>query len=176
VLTCSSIPPTAWAHAREALVFYFSRRHGIANAEDLAQDTLAALLSRPDFEFEKEEDFLRVCYGFAGRVSQAGYRKIRKHSGTSFDPAIHDPTCQPGGQGTGSLNPAEIKLLLDEVIQIGQTQLRAQEWEIISTAAHEDGPSAGGLHSSDGGNGLRVRLFRARQKLVKLTRWRKSAT
>ena len=84
---CRSIPPAAWEHAREALIFYFSRRHGLTDAEDLAQDTLATLWSRDDDEFEKNDDFLRVCYGFARLVSQKGYRQAQKHAGDELDPA-----------------------------------------------------------------------------------------
>jgi hypothetical protein len=169
VITCRSISSTAWAHAREALIFYFIRRHGITNAEDLAQDTLTALLSREDFEFEKEEDFLRVCYAFAMHVSQAGYRKTRKHAGCEFDPAVHDPARRTQGLGVHTLNSAELNLLLDEVIRIGKTELNKNEWTAICAAAEGNSLAAGS-------NRFRVQLFRARQKLVRLTNWRKSPT
>jgi hypothetical protein len=168
---CRSIPQIAWEHAREALIFYFSRRHGIANAEDLAQDTLAAIWSRDDFEFEREEDFLRVCYGFAGRILQSGYRKTRKHAGSELDPATPEPARRAYG-----LDSTEIRLLLDEVIKIGGTQLKKKDWEIIRIAATADGPATDGRHPSDSGNRFRVRLFRARKKLAQLTGWGRSST
>jgi DNA-directed RNA polymerase specialized sigma24 family protein len=168
---CRSISPQAWEHAREALVFYFSRRHGLADAEDLAQDTLAAIWSRADFEFEKEEDFLRVCYGFAGRILQSGYRQTRKHTASELDPAIPDPARTAYG-----MNSTEIGLLLDQVIQIGETHLREKDWEVIRTAASADGPMTDSQSSSDNGNSFRVRLSRARKKLVQLTGWEKSST
>jgi DNA-directed RNA polymerase specialized sigma24 family protein len=168
---CRSISPQAWEHAREALVFYFSRRHGVADAEDLAQDTLAALWSRADFEFEKEEDFLRVCYGFAGRVLQSGYRRTRKHTASALNPAIPDPPRTAFG-----LNSTEMGLLLDQVIQIGEKNLREKDWEVIQTAASVDGPRTDLRGSSDTGNVFRVRLSRARRKLVELTGWEKSST
>lgn len=165
-MTCRSIPPALWAHAQEALVFYFLRRHGITYAEDLAQETLTALLGREDFEFEREEDFLRVCYAFAAHVSQSGSRKIRKHGNSSFDPVIHDRAAANGAASAG-MHSSEMSVLLDEVIRIGSSQLRDDEWEAICAAAEGD--------ASAGGNRFRVRLFRARQKLLKLTVWKKSS-
>jgi hypothetical protein len=176
MLTCRSIPSTAWAQAREALVFYFSRRHGIANAEDLAQDAIAAILVRDDFEFEKEEDFLRVVYGFAAFISQSAYRNIRKHSHTAFDPAIHDTAGNRGIVGTHKLNPAEMNLLLDQVMQIAKTHLKKQDWETILMAAQSDRAASPELNSPGGANRFRVRLYRARKTLIELTKWRRSET
>jgi hypothetical protein len=176
MLTCRSISPAAWAHARDALVFYFSRRHGFANAEDLAHDTLAALLSRADFEFGKEDDFLRVCYAFAVHVSQAGYRKAKKHSADALDPALHGIPRWNAGPGVNGLNATEISLLLDEVIRIGETELRVQDWTAICHAASADGHATGIQDSPAKGTRSRVRLFRARQKLARLTSWKKNAT
>jgi hypothetical protein len=176
MLTCRSISPRAWEQARNALTFYFSRRHGIDNAEDLAHDTLAAILSRDDFEFEKEEDFLRVCYAFAARVSQSGYRKARKHAASTLDPAVHEPSQRTGGPGLKGMNSTEIKLLLDEVMHIAGTNLREKDWEAICLGVRADGLAADSENSSESGNTFRVRLFRARKKLVQLTGWKKSAT
>ncbi len=171
MLNCRSIPQAAWEHAREALVFYFSRRHGIANAEDLAQDTLTALLSRPDYEFEKEEDFLRVCYGFAGRILQSGFRQTRKHSSSELDLNMPEPNRQDYG-----LNSMEIELLLDEIIQIGETQLKQKDWETIrlgTVGEDEDNPDDD-RNSPGYANRFRVRLFRARKRLAQLAGWGKS--
>ncbi len=166
---CRSISPTAWEHARKALVFYFSRRHGISDAEDLAQDTLAALWSRADYEFEKEEDFLRVCYGFAARILQSGYRKGRKRATEAIDPAAPEPA------GTAfNLNPTEIGLMLEDVIRIGTTRMEGKEWDAICAAAERDGPGTGGNTARDQ-NTFRVRVHRARQKLAQLTGWKRSS-
>lgn len=176
MLTCRSISPTTWGQARSALIFYFSRRHGFAHAEDLAHDTLAAILSRSDFEFEKEEDFLRVCYAFAGHVSQSGYRKTKKHSAESLDPATHEPAPRAGGAGVDGMNSTEINLLLDEVMRIGKTKLKEKDWEAIRTAADAPGSTAGRQGPAEAGNTFRVRLFRARKKLAEVTGWKKSPT
>ena len=83
--TCRSLSPDAWEQARQALVFYFSRRHGLANAEDLAQETLAAFWKREDFEFEREEDFLRVCYAFARRILQVAVKRVVEQAAEVLD-------------------------------------------------------------------------------------------
>src|SRR5579864_726204 len=95
---CRSISPEAWAHARESLVFYFSRRHARSDAEDLAQETLLAVWNREDYEFEKEEDFLKVCYGFARRILLEGYRDAHRHAGSEMDPSHPAPQHEWSGQ------------------------------------------------------------------------------
>jgi DNA-directed RNA polymerase specialized sigma24 family protein len=170
--TCRSITPAAWAHARHALVFYFSRRHGFDHAEDLAQDTLAALWNRPDFEFEKEDDFLRICYAFAAHVSQAGHRNSKREATETFDPALHDKPQGSQGLATHGLNISEIQLMLDETMRIGRTQLKEQDWAAICEAAGAIAQPDEAPALKD--NNSRVRLFRARRKLADLTGWRKS--
>src|SRR5450432_767307 len=121
-----SIEPEAWEQARSALVFYFSRRHGFTNAEDLAQETLAALWKRDDFEFARADDFLRICYAFARRISQSGGRDARKHAGEELDPGVPSP----GASVFGLSGPA-LALLLQEVMEIGETQLARKDWEAL---------------------------------------------
>jgi hypothetical protein len=174
MLNSRSISPASWEHARQSLIFYFSRRHGISNAEDLAQQTLTAIWRRGDFEFEKEEDFLRVCYGFAGRISKAAVRQMRKHSGSELDPAAPEPTRRAYG-----LNPTEVGILVDEILKIAGTKLREKDRETIRIAAEGvdsamDGSGANPRTAPDIGNNFRVRLFRARKKLAELTGWGKS--
>ena len=169
MLNCRSIPPEAWARARESLVFYFSRRHGLSNAEDLAQQTLATIWSRVDYEFEKEDDFPRVCLGFARRISQEGFREAQRHSVGEPDHELSSPRHHAGGQAA-----TESRILLEEVCRIGEAQLRDREWQLILQAANCDGtPAAAELHLSDA-NKFRVYLFRARRKLQQATGWRKS--
>jgi hypothetical protein len=166
---CRSIPPEAWARAREALVFYFSRRHGRSNAEDLEQETLATLWSRDDYEFEKEDDFPRVCLGFARRISQEGFREAQRHSPGEPDHEISSPRHHASGQAA-----VESRILLEEVCRIGESQLRDREWQLILRAASSAGaPAVAESHRSDA-NKFRVYLFRARRKLRQATGWRKS--
>ena len=146
-------------------MFYFSRRHQFDNAEDLAQETLAAVLTRDDFEFEKEEDFLKVCYGFAGRISQAGYRQTQKHAASELDPNAH-----PSGARTCRLDPAEAAVLLDEVIRTAELHLKADDWRLIQQAMSTDrGTIANQLNLGDANN-VRVRLYRARPQTCKANR------
>lgn len=165
---CRSISSDSWEHARKALVFYFSRRHGSGNAEDLAQETIATMFRRDDFEFDHEEDFLRVCYAFARRISQAGYRVHRKFSGETLDPDFAASRAHPN-----QLSEPLFNVLLQEVIGIGQKRLSPKEWEAIRRAAElgDDTADTEVPITLQERNLLRVRLHRARRKLERLTGW-----
>ena len=159
-----SISPEAWSHARESLIFYFSRRHARADAEDLAQETLLAVWNREDYEFDKEEDFLRVCYGFARHISKEGYREAYRQAAASVDESMPAPQHE-----SSSARAMEARILLEKVCEIGRSQLHEKEWQIIEHAADSDRASmAKDLHMGDANN-VRVRLHRARKKLAKLT-------
>jgi hypothetical protein len=147
---------------------FFSRRHKFANAEDLAQETLAVLWSREDFEFNKEEEFLRVCYGFAGKISLAGYRTARKYNAETLDPASVQGSCRNIG-----LNPVEATLLLDEILRIAKAGLRDRDWQLIQEAAMDERGAASRQPDPVSANRSRVGLFRARRKLKELTGWGK---
>jgi DNA-directed RNA polymerase specialized sigma24 family protein len=166
---CRSIPPAAWEHARQAMLFYFSRRHGLSDAEDLAQETLATLWSREDYEFEKEEDFLRVCFGFARLVSQKGYRQTQKHAGDELDPATPAAAHDAGG-----LIETEMRILLDQVCRVGRSELQEKEWQLIEHAAVSDRATIASTFNLGDANNVRVHLHRARKKLARLTGWRKN--
>lgn len=166
---CRSIPPTAWEHARQALIFYFSRRHGLSDAEDLAQETLATLWSRDNYEFEKEEDFLRVCYGFARLILQKGYREAQKHAGEELDPATPAAAHDIGGP-----IETETRILLAQICQVGASQLQEKEWQLIEQAALSDRATIASELNMGDANNVRVRLHRARKKLARLTGWRKN--
>ena len=166
---CRSISDEGWAQAREALVFYFSRRHGVHEAEDLAQEALAALLTREDYEFEREEDFLRVCYGFARLISQKGYRQSRKHAGDELSEAT------PAGSGEhGSPVNTEMRILLGEVVRLARAALPVNEWQLIHQAAVTDRATLANELNLGDANNVRVRLHRYRKKLAHLTGWRKN--
>jgi hypothetical protein len=164
-MNCRSVSPKTWEHARQALIFYFSRRHGIQNAEDLAHETLAAVLGRSDYEFNHEEEFLKVCYGFAAHMLQNALRETKRDAMPGLDAAVA-PTTSNGPV----LRSDEWKVYLAEVLRIGQEQLRAADWDLIRgtvlAATNDDGPRP------PIANNVRVRLHRARHALAKLTGWR----
>jgi len=163
---CRSISQDSWEHARQALVFYFSRRHGLPDAEDLAQEALATVWSRDDYEFEKEEDFLRVCYGFARLISLEGYRRTQKHAGDELDGAAPAPA-----QDDGSAAKTEMRILLDQVCRVGVARLAEKDWQLILHAADSDRASVADALNLGDANNVRVRLHRARKKLARLTGW-----
>jgi DNA-directed RNA polymerase specialized sigma24 family protein len=166
MMNCRSVSPKSWEHARQALVFYFTRRHGLSGAEDLAQETLATILSREDYQFEKEEDFLRVCYGFAGHLLQTARRDAAKRSGSSIDSVTEGGGAEPPG-----LKDAELTVYLNEILRLGRDQLREDDWQLIQRSVVLDGHrGAGSGPASD--NTARVKLHRARRKLAQLAGWR----
>ena len=161
-----SVQPEVWEHARQALVFYFLRRHGLSNAEDLAQETLTAVLVRDDYEFESEKDFLKVCYGFAVHVSQAGRRKIARQAGNELDPNVPAPQAQVRG-----LKDAELGVYLAEVLRIGSERLGEQDREIIHQLTIDEGEPTPPQRLADA-NRERVRRHRARRLLARIVGWR----
>lgn len=164
MLTCRDIPACEWEHARQALRFYFSRRLGQDNAEDLAQETLLRFWSRPDFQFDKVEDFPRVCFGFAHYVCQQICRENAKRAGVELDIEIPSPAWCVGGP-----QAAEAAILLRETLEVGRGQLEEKEWKLIQNASDREmlGPILGPADGKD-----RVKLHRARRKLARLVGWK----
>jgi DNA-directed RNA polymerase specialized sigma24 family protein len=159
MLNCRSIPPEKWVHARKALVYFFDRR-GASNPEDLAQETLMTVWSREDYQFESEDDFLKVCYGFAKKILLTGYRVTRKHAAEERHPPVESRV-----RGIQGLEGNEASLFLEEVCRRADTELQEEERAAIQAAVdrdRQDQPVEGKQ---------RVRLYRARKKLAKLTGW-----
>jgi hypothetical protein len=161
-LNCRTVPADLWEHARRALVFYFNRRVP-ADAEDLAQTTLLALWNRPDYEFERSEDFLRVCYAFADNISKSAFRERLRHQADELPPNL---TQDGGGYG---LTQSELRQYLNEVLHNVAVNLPDEIGGLIRSIAEDSGSPAGQRTLT--GN-LRVKLHRARKKLAALTGWR----
>ncbi|SRR6266481_574669 len=157
-----SISPELWVHARKCLVYYFTHRHGASNAEDLAQDTLMAVWGRNDYSFEKEEDFLKVCYGFARHIRQQGIRVDQKHAADELTIDVERPS--PRVQG---MHHQEVQVFLNEISEQAEAELLADERALITEAMNRDG------HDPPLSSKLRVKLYRARKKLEKITGLRK---
>jgi len=169
-LNCRLVSPETWEHARQALVLFFAHRHGAANAEDLAQRTLMKILSRDDYEFAKEEDFLKVCYGFASLINRERYRETLKHSAV---PLEFEP--ESGGLGTRGLRETEMKVFLDEVLRAGKERLGHRDWQILQKAVSADAKTLAVEFDLGDANNARVHLHRLRRKLAEITGWRKSS-
>jgi hypothetical protein len=165
MLNSRSIPPELWEQARQALVFYFLRRHGFSNAEDLAHDTLQAVWIREDFTFAEEGQFLRVCYGFASRISMEGRRKTLKQAASELG------SCAPAPDGrVAGMAEAEARVFLGEVRRTAKTNLSAEDWELVSLLLEGERPQPAGRFRNP--NQFRVHLHRMRRKLADLTGWR----
>lgn len=156
---CRSIPEGDWAEARRKLIFFFahSRMH---NAEDLAQEVLALVWRREDYNFGSDEEFLRVCYGFARNVLRAARREEARRASTRLEESHLKME-----SGSEQLNPAEISILYDQAVFIGETRLRQDDWRLIQAIASDDKPG------KPLENKKRVRLHRARKRLRRLLGW-----
>ncbi len=160
MLNCRSIPAEKWIHAHKTLVYFFTHK-GVLNPEDMAQETLMTVWSREDYQFEKEDDFLKVCYGFAKKVLLEGYRVGRKHGAEELDLSVASPT-----QSVQGLEGSEVSVFLREVCSHADKELQEEERLAIQAAIdrdRQDQPVEGKQ---------RIRLYRARKKLGKLTGWR----
>jgi hypothetical protein len=163
-VNCRTIPPDLWEHARRSLVFYFARRVP-SDAEDLAHNALLAFWNRPDYEFDKKEDFLRVCYAFADNISKSAFRDRLRHQAEQLPPNL---TGDRGGYG---LAQGELTAYLDEVLRT-VTHFPVEVADLIRATAGLDGSGVSADHPPLAGN-IRVKLHRARQKLAALTSWPK---
>jgi DNA-directed RNA polymerase specialized sigma24 family protein len=163
---CRDIPPAVWAHARDALVRFFATRFGLAEAEELAHDTLLAILQRDDYTFADPGDFLKVCYGFARNIRHAANRKLGR-SGAEI--AVENETIPP--LPSGRLEYAELARFLEEVLRVGRQDLKQTDWDIICRAASAvlRGEEQG--FDKAAASRLRARLSRARQRLRKKVGW-----
>jgi DNA-directed RNA polymerase specialized sigma24 family protein len=158
-----NIPNELWAQARQVLIFYFTRRFGIQNAEDLAQDTLLAIWTREDYEFAEREDFLKVCFGFARNILKEGYRENLKVSGEiEIDPEFEEVVPYVKG-----LKGPEVSAFLEQVKRCAEEELAPKDQQLLDNAIkgnEDDGPNPGNI---------RVRLHRIRKKLGEKTGWTK---
>lgn len=153
---------------RRSLIFYFSRRHCRTDAEDMAQETLAALWRRSDYEFDKEEDVHLVGYAFARNILRAQWRSDSRSATLELDPSLAQPIERIGG-----LNAAEMKIYLEEIEKLRQSQLTDRERQLIENALNPEGaPARAEKDPREAGN-LRVFLHRSRKKLARLAGWRK---
>jgi len=155
-----SIPTELWANARDRLIFYFSRRLGVQNAEDLAHNTLMAIWVREDYEFEREDDFLKVCYGFAKKILHEVLREDRKNRWIELNFDIEERSL-----GVKGLKGPEAPAFLEEVRRCGQEKLDAEEWALIEAIVNrdqEDAPPVGRI---------RTQIHRTRRKLASITGW-----
>ena|SRR5579859_6503325 len=166
MLNCRSIPQDQWEQARQALVFYFSRRHGRVNAEDLAQETLTAFWIREDLQFEAEAQFLRVCFGFASRISKQGYRVAQKHAGEYLEAAHAQRVPRAAG-----LTGAEVRVFADEVCRKAEAELTPKEWELVQALMDSDRSDLPSRFAAGNANNFRVRLHRIRKKLSRVANY-----
>jgi len=146
---CRSIPDEKWVHAHKALMLFFSRK-GVVNPEDMAQETLMRIWSREDYQFEKEEDFLKVCYGFARKVLLDAYPVNREH-GAEYPDLVGSRV-----QALQGLKGNEVSVFLEEVCRRAAAELHEEEWAMIQAAIDRDRQD----QPVDGKQ--RVRLYRAR--------------
>lgn len=158
-----TIPEEIWAQARQLLIFYFSRRLGVQNAEDLAHKTLLAIWTREDYEFVREDDFLKVCHGFARRILREAYREhSSKYSQVELKSDLEEKIF-----GVKGLKGPEASAFLDQVKRCGEKILEPQEWRLIESAikrTEDDEPASGKV---------RIKLHRVRKKLAEITGWTK---
>jgi hypothetical protein len=165
--SCRDIGPEVWEQARQALVLYFQRRQ-VTNFEDLAHDTLLAFWNRPDYLFERETDFLRVCYGFAGLILRQDYRRRKKLAADPLPSGdLGDLVGRPPRRC--AFEPAELLVLLGEIFRIGRNELRENDWKLIEEAIAKNPSEMEAADGKNGANRIRVRLSRARNRLLRAT-------
>ncbi len=167
-MTCRDIPPHVWAQAEEAVINYLALRLGVHNATDVAQDTMLTVLRRSDFEFEKEEDFLRVCLGFAKRVGPESRRSAERRA---TDVLTSEPPDQ--ASGIAGLDGPEVAIYLKEMLALGKQHLSERDYRLLERATVCDGKELMAEFDFPNVQTMRVHLYRIRKELAKLGGWTK---
>ena len=85
-----------------------------------------------------------------------------------LDPSLAEPSERIGG-----LNTAEIKIYLEEIEKLRQSQLTDRERQLIENALNSEGALARAEKDPREAGNLRVFLHRSRKKLARLAGWRK---
>ncbi len=172
-MNCRDVPPDLWSHARAAIFMFFSRRLGVEQADEVAQATLLAVLRREDYLFDKEEDFLRVCLGFAKKVAPELARSAERRSMDALDFETAAPSAR-----IGRLEGVETSIYLEETMRLGSEQLSDLEWRLTNRSTVCTGDELIDEFPDEFKNveALRVQLFRARRKLAKIVGWQKKRT
>ncbi|MFN7933932.1 MAG: hypothetical protein U0R19_11420 [Bryobacteraceae bacterium] len=129
------------------------------NAEDLAHDTLLAILRRKDYEFTEELDFPKVCHGFAKYILQEARRKAGQEMRS-----IESMAFSLLRSRTQGLEDAELKVYLSELLRIGKENLDESDWDTITQGSDE-------THTQPRDGNHRVRVHRARTKLADLVQY-----
>jgi DNA-directed RNA polymerase specialized sigma24 family protein len=168
MISCRSIPEVEWADAKQKLCFFFSRRHRRPDAEDLAQETLFWVWQR-NLPIEKQEDFLRLCHGFANKILLSAIRNgIRHgHAPLKFDVAAPEPEIQ-------GLTGAEVQVIVAEILRIGSEQLSARDLQLLGEMADADQQDPADRTAKSGKE--RLQQHRLRKKLMKIVGWMKGRT
>jgi hypothetical protein len=156
------VRPETWAHAHEALVFYFEQHGYAAEAGDLAEGILAEILRRNDFETDKEVDVFKASYASARHVLRTAPRKEGRENGSIMGTEI--PAAVVTAEGLLDVEPVHF---LEEVLRVGKKKLHALDRE-VSQEATLTGSGASCT------NRERVRLHRARKVLASLVGRRKA--
>lgn len=164
-MNCSEIPEKMWVETRQSLYFYFSRRFGFNNADDLAQETLLRVWSRPDYVFKDSSDFPKVCIGFARNVAYEHRREAAIWVTVDWEAELKDEVQYGPGPEV-----AENMVLLRETLEASQTVLSEQERKLIGKASERD---RGGTAAKPMDPAGRVKLSRARRKLADYIGWKK---
>jgi DNA-directed RNA polymerase specialized sigma24 family protein len=167
MMSCHEIPEYEWEHVHQALKYYFSRRLGLDNAEELAQETILRVWSRPDLEFETLDDFARLCFGFARYVYLEKCRERAQESTTELGFNVLAPESY-----VGSPRGTEAAVMLREVLEVGRAQLNEKEWRLLQNASDREmlDASMGPAKGKD-----RIGLYRVRKKLARLVGWSKGS-
>lgn len=167
MMSCHEVPEYQWEHVCQALRYYFSRRLGFNNSEELAQETLLRVWSRPDLQFETLDDFARNCFGFARNVYWEKSRDRTAENEGELDFEIMAPDSYVGGP-----RAIEAAVMLREVLEVGRTQLNEKERRLLQNASDREMLNAS-MSPAKGKD--RIGLYRARKKLARLVGWSKGS-
>ena len=160
-MTGGAIPEELWNHAIKSLTRFFGSKGCGDRVGDLVQDTLTRISGRPDYEFEKEEDFLRLCHGFARMILYEDRRRWNRNRSV----VEYDDSALYGGASPKSLRGVERQLHNRKLLDLLKPCLKDEDWKMLEDSLEMDRETQARNLGVSNANAMGVRIFRALEKV-----------
>ena len=165
-MTSETIPEEVWNQATKALTRFFGSKGCGDRVSDLVQDTLTRISGRTEYRFEEEEDFLRLCHGFARMILLEDRRKWNRNRSA----VEYDDSALYGGSRPKSLSGVERQLHNRKLLELLKPCLKEEDWRMLEDSLEMDRETQARKLGVSNANAMGVRIFRALEKVRKRLR------
>lgn len=165
-MTSDTIPDEVWSHAKKALTRFFGSKGCADRVDDLVQETLTRVAGRTDYQFETEEELLRVCHGFARMILLEERRRWNR----SKLVVEYDDSAFYGGRSPQALREVEKQLHNRKLLELLRPCLKEEDWRMLEDSLEMDRETQAKKLGVSNANAMGVRIFRALEKARKRLR------